>query len=50
MDLKLFIFVLALKNKKKDHFITLTKSVSMTKELVNKSLYLLLNNKIAVKM
>lgn len=45
-DLQLFIFILVLKNKKKDHFIALTKSASIIKELINKNFYLFLNNNI----
>lgn len=42
--------VLALKDEKKDHLIALTKTASLIKELVEKSLNLLLNNKTIAQM
>lgn len=47
---RLSTFVLALKDKKNDHLIALTKSVSLIKELFDKSFYLLLNKKTATKI
>lgn len=43
-------FVTALQDEKKDHLIGLTKSADLIKELVNKSLHLLLSNKNTFKM
>lgn len=50
MDLRLATLVSALRNEKKDHLTALTKSVGIIKELVDKSLHLLLNNKTTAKM
>ena len=50
VDLRLLILVSALKDEKKDHFITLTKSAGWILKLIDKSLYLLLSNKSSTKM
>lgn len=50
MNLRLSILVSALKDKKKDHFIFLIKSASLTLKLVDKNLYPLLGNKTVAKM
>ena len=42
--------VSALRDKKKDHFIALTKNAGLIKELVDKSLHSLLNNKTTAEM
>lgn len=44
------MLVLVLRDKKKDHLITLTKSTGLIKEVVDKSLHLLLNNKTTAKI
>lgn len=49
-DLKLSTLVLALRDKKKDHFMALTKSAGLILELVHKSLHPLVNNKFAAKI
>lgn len=42
--------ILAMRNRKKDHLIALTKSAGLIKEFVNKNLYPLLNNKTAAEI
>lgn len=49
-DLKPATFVAALRDKKKDYLVGLTKSIRLIKELVNKSLHPLLNDKNATKI
>ena len=49
-DLRPSTLVSALRDEKKDHLTALTKSAGLIKELVDKSLYLLLNNKTAAEM
>lgn len=46
-DLRPSTLVAALRDEKKDHFVGLTKSAGLIKELVDKSLHLLLSNKSA---
>lgn len=50
VDLRPATLIAALKDEKKDYLIGLTKSIGLIKELVNKSLHPLLNDKSAVKM
>lgn len=50
LNLKFFIFIWALRDKKKNYLIILTKNISLIKKLVNKTLYLLLNKKIIAKI
>lgn len=50
MDLWFFTLISALKDEKKNHFIALTKSAGLITKLVDKSLHLLLSNKIADEM
>lgn len=49
-DLRPTTLVSALRDKKKDHLATLTKSMGLIKELINKSLYLLFYNKTMAKI
>lgn len=49
-NLKTATLVFALKNKKKKYIFALTKSVSIITELINKNLYLLLDNKSFIKI
>lgn len=49
-DLRLSTLVLALIDKKKDHFMALTKNARLILELVDKNLHPLLNNKSAAKI
>ena len=49
-DLRPSTLVSALRDEKKDHLIALTKSAGLIKELVDKSLHPLLNNKTAAEM
>lgn len=44
-NLKTTTLVFALRDEKKEQMFAMTKSVGLIKELVNKSLYLLLNDK-----
>lgn len=49
-DLRPSTLVSALRDEKKDHIIALTKSAGLIKELVDKILHPLLNNKTAAEM
>lgn len=49
-DLRPANLVALLRDKKKDHFATLTKNADLIKELIDKSLYLLLYNKTVAEM
>lgn len=49
-NLKTTILVFALKNEKNEYALALTKSIGLIKELVDKSLHFLLNNKSFVEM
>lgn len=50
VDLRPSIFVLALKDKKKENFIVMIKNSRLILEFVNKNLHLLLINKSAAKI
>lgn len=50
MDLRPLTLVSALRDEKKDHLTALTKSAGLIKELIDKSLHPLLNNKTAAEM
>ena len=50
IDLRPSTRVLALREEKKDHLTALTKSASLIKELVNKSLHHLFNNETGIEM
>lgn len=50
IDLRLLIFVLALKEWKKDYINILVKNGIIIKEFISKNLHSLLNNKIATKI
>ena len=49
-DLRLSTLISAFRDEKKDHLTALTKSAGLIKELVDKSLHPLLNNKTAAEM
>lgn len=44
------MLAIALKDEKKDYFVTLTKSIGIIQELVDKSLHPLLYNKTAIEI